>query len=436
MTNIRWVLSKNTWINPNPKLPGVWECKGGGFLIRAETKSPLTGKQKEVRLVLRNVASALEAKQILEDELTAIRQSDRKQVAIELPTFARFVTLYLARRVDQGRIRSEATKEMWAGIIKNHLCDAPFFSYFVDKVQRAHIQKWVDDYVTPLVKNETYSPVTVNTWLDKLRTLWRKAVIEYDLPSNPMTGIEDFDTSTVRTYTMEQPNSLTPEELPTWLSKCWQIKRRYYAEVLLGFLTGLRPSCIRPLRRKGPEADVLWDKSAIIIRQSHTRKQIVMAKAKTRRSHEEQDQVLYLPREIMDVLAEHARSYTTDEQLESDLLFPAENGKLQSHSALQGPFQAICEALKMTKKITPRAMRRTSIDLARLAQLDTKVAMAVSGHKTDRMKFLYSTVGEKEMRESLAKVALLATGSGPSAPPTAPEPGPVKGQRGHLRRVK
>jgi hypothetical protein len=41
--------------------------------------------------------------------------------------------------------------------------------------------------------------------------------------------------------------------------------------VALGFATGWRPSMMRPLRREGPSADVLWDKNVVLARRSQTR---------------------------------------------------------------------------------------------------------------------------------------------------------------------
>jgi hypothetical protein len=35
---------------------------------------------------------------------------------------------------------------------------------------------------------------------------------------------------------------------------------------LVGFVTGLRPSTLRPLRRRGSEADVLWNKARLLVR--------------------------------------------------------------------------------------------------------------------------------------------------------------------------
>jgi hypothetical protein len=39
--------------------------------------------------------------------------------------------------------------------------------------------------------------------------------------------------------------------------------------VYLGFVTGARPSTLSPLRRSGPERDVLWEEGVILLRRSN-----------------------------------------------------------------------------------------------------------------------------------------------------------------------
>ena len=63
----------------------------------------------------------------------------------------------------------------------------------------------------------------------------------------------------------------------------------------------------------------------------------------------------------------------------------------------------------LTKKFSPRAMRGTYQDLADEARLRAVTAMAVSGHRTLRMKHLYSTAHDDEVREGISKVIGLAT---------------------------
>ena len=48
--------------------------------------------------------------------------------------------------------------------------------------------------------------------------------------------------------------------------------------------------------------------------------------------------------------------------------------------------------ISLNKKFTPRGMRRTFNDLARVANVEALVTKSISGHLTDRMREHYSTV--------------------------------------------
>jgi len=72
------------------------------------------------------------------------------------------------------------------------------------------------------------------------------------------------------------------------------------------------------------------------------------------------------------------------------------------------PFRVVKKALGLRKRVTPRAMRRTFQDLARAAAVGDLVTRSISGHATEEMQRHYSTVGETEQRDSLARVVSLA----------------------------
>ena len=55
-------------------------------------------------------------------------------------------------------------------------------------------------------------------------------------------------------------------------------------------------------------------------------------------------------------------------------------------------------------RFTPRGLRRTFNDLARMAGVESLVTRSISGHATDRMMEHYSTVTPVEQRESIGRV--------------------------------
>jgi integrase len=219
-----------------------------------------------------------------------------------------------------------------------------------------------------------------------------------------MTGIDRFDTSEHPTYTEEEPNSLTVEEVRRFLSALKGAFPQHFAMTALGFATGLRPSSLRPLRRCGPLADVKWDENVLLVRRSQTVGDEVMETTKTKKR-----QKLFLPTELLDVLRWHV-DHQIPEVIESktDLLFPSETGGFRAASALKKPFEKTGEAIGLGKCVTPRAMRRTYQDLARAAEMKDLVTRAISGHATEQMQQHYSTVAQAEMRQGIAKIISLA----------------------------
>jgi integrase len=173
--------------------------------------------------------------------------------------------------------------------------------------------------------------------------------------------------------------------------------------VYLGLITGLRPSSLRPLRRRGAEPDVRWDHDRILVRRSHTLHDEVMRTTKQKRRY-----AIDLPADAMAVLKWHVETQLrTPEQQDSDLLFPAITGGFRSPSVLNKPLADVVEELGLEKKITQRALRRTFNDLARAAQVGDLVTRSISGHMTEQMQHHYSTVNADEQRAALAKVISL-----------------------------
>jgi integrase len=168
---------------------------------------------------------------------------------------------------------------------------------------------------------------------------------------------------------------------------------------------GSRPSTMRPLRRRGPNADILWDEGILLIRRSNSLGTEIMDQAKTAL-----DQELPLPPAVIAALKEHVDSLE-GEMVLSDYLFPSVTGGLRARSVLDKPFRAVLKALKWEIRLTPRGMRRTFQDLARKADVRDLIVRAISGHATDRMQRHYSTAQREEMQEAIGWVATMLNAS-------------------------
>ena len=277
MTEQKWVQKWNSWIAQKPSKPGVWRRKEGGFLVRGRAVDSRAGRMKEVRFNV-EVTDAIEAFTRLQDELKKVRMGEAS-APTTMPTFSAFAASLFEDKVKAGDIRSASGRVKWAQTLEHHLLPA-FGSLLLDQIRHADIAKW-RVRMAEKIHDGTYSPHTVNTWLQVLRVILKAAVVNLELPRNPVDGIKNFDTSE-HVYTEEEPNSLTVQEMPAFLSKMRALCPQHFAFVCLGFFLGHRPSTLRPLRRSGPTPDVLLDEGVLLVRQSHTEGDEVMATTKTK----------------------------------------------------------------------------------------------------------------------------------------------------------
>ncbi len=416
-----WVTRWKYVMAEKPIRPGIWRLKDGGFYVRARVMD--TSRRREVSAVLRNVKAPAEAQKYL-DELVAVARAEARGEIRTPQLWSDFAVSWMSERVRRGKIASAATMDRWNEALKIMI---PVFGR-LDTVEfkRAHIDAWLNGQIAEwMTKGRTVmrkrrrknkivdvpvttviKPSTVNGWLRILRAISHGIKTKFDLPKSAFDGIEFFDEG--RIYTREQPNALPPELLPKFMQLAREKYPQHYAMILLGFVTGLRPSSMRPLRRKGPEPDIDWETGLLFVRRSHSRRQKVMDRTKTKK-----DNVIALPPAVMDSLREHV-ARLEGKQAESDLLFPSEMGELRTRNVLARPFAAIAEELGLTITLTPRGMRRTFNDVARAAGMNDVVTMSVSGHVTDKMRIHYSTAQTHEQRVGLSKVHALVSGSRPA----------------------
>lgn len=421
---IEWKLLRGTWVSRKPVLPGVWRRREGGHVVRGRATDPATGKLRDLYRVMPDADEATALKW-LSDEQARVRRglASAKKPSVR---FSEYAAQLLEQKSRVGDIRSARGRKKWADVLEHLITGTKgkksgvfvpgFGDYYIDMITAAHVDAWRLG-LAGFITGGDYAPTTLNGWLAVLKVIMKAAKRQCALPSVATEGVDGFDLSEHETYTDEEPNALTPEEVPAFLAMCRELHPAHYAMIYLGLVTGLRPSSLRPLRRRGDEADVDWEHGRIRVRRSHSLGEEVMRTTKQKRKY-----AITLPKEAVDVLRWHvATQLATPEQEESDLLFPAVNGKFRSPSVLNKPLDEVAAELHLGKKITQRALRRTFNDLARAAQVNDLVTRSISGHLTERMQHHYSTVNGGEQRDALAKVVQLF--NAPTPAPSAPSAG-------------
>jgi hypothetical protein len=346
-----------------------------------------------------------------------LRQEGRDRAAGKIrstPLWSDYAVSLLEAKVAEGKLKSSKSRERWANVLKRLL---PVFGRLhVDELRTAdlvgwrdQVARWMRDGMPSTRKSDqgksrlvTLSPVTANGWISILKVICAAMAKHYELARDPSKPIEYFPTA--RTYTREQPNALTGEQMPLFLAKMKERHREHYAMTFLGFVIGARPSTLRPLRRSGSEVDVLWNDGIVLLRRSNPAGDEIIDQTKTGL-----DQDIPLPPAAMRVLRDHVAALPPGPMRDSIFLFPSTTGGMRSRSTLDKPFRDVLKTLGWTVRLTPRGMRRTFQDLARQADVHDVVTRAISGHQTERMQRHYSTAQREEMRAAVGKVISIAT---------------------------
>jgi len=391
-----WMASWMVGCKPT-KHTGIFKTNTG-YRVRVRATDPRTGMLKEANREFENITleEAIVEQAKIRDE---IRRGGKGEGQARV-RYGDYAASLFERKVATGELASAKSRERWADTQDLHLIPA-FGDWYLDAIRRGDVEEWKAAQGRK-VKQEKYSPNTVNGWLRILLTTLRAAQADHDLDHDATKGVKPLDTSSHHTYTEEQPNSLTVDEVPKFLAVARERYPQHFAMILLGLVTGRRPSELRPLRRNGANADVLWDEGVLLVRRSETLGE-VMERTKTGKRLR-----IPLPAELVEILKWHVERIPAGPMRESELLFPSDVGGFRAPSCLDKPIRAIAKAAKITKELTPYFMRRTFQDLGRAARVHDFVVRAISGHATVAMQDLYSTVDGEEVRAGLAKVISLA----------------------------
>lgn len=408
----QWVKRWRYEMAQKPTRPGIWRLKDGGFFVRARVTDPRTGREYQRSTVLRGSGTSLRDAFRAQDQLRSDTRDHLEGRKPSMPPWSEYAASLFEAKVAEDKLRSAASRRRWADTLA--ILVPAFGALHVDELRyadlvawRDQVGRWMRDGMPSRRKRDKgklvhLSPVTANGWISILKTICAAMKRHFELERDPAEALEYFPTP--RTYTREQPNALTAAQVPVFLAKMKELHPQHYAMVYLGFVTGARPSTLRPLRRSGPERDVLWDEGVILLRRSNALGTEIMDRTKT-----SLDQEIPLPPAARRVLREHVAALPAGPMRDSIYLFPATTGGMRSRSALEKPFADVVKALEWRLRFSPRGMRRTFQDLARQAQVHDVVTRAISGHATERMQRHYSTAQREEMREAVGKVISLAT---------------------------
>jgi hypothetical protein len=410
--NNQWVQRWRYTMAPTSRR-GIWRLKDGGYFVRIRVTDPRTGRRLQCARVLRGTDVTLR------DAVRALgrlRLEGRARVEGKirsLPLWGEYAASLLEVKVAEGRLSSSKSRERWGNVLGRLI---PAFGLLrVDEVRssdllewRDQVGRWLRDGMPSSRQRDKgklvhLSPVTANGWISILKVICAAMTKRYELARDPAKAVEYFPVLE-RTYTREQPNSMTALQLPVFLAKMKKLFPQFYAMIVLGFGIGSRPSTLRPLRRSGLESDIDWKEGFVFLRRSNPSGDEIRNRTKNKN-----DLGIPLPSALMRILRAHVAALPPGPMKDSSYLFPSTTGGMRSRSALDKPFRAVAKELGWTLKLTPKCMRRTFNDLARHARVHDIVLRSISGHLTEEMQERYSTAQQHERRAAVGKVIDLAT---------------------------
>jgi hypothetical protein len=425
-----WVTRFGYLVASKPSRPGIYRLKSGGFLVRGRVTDPKNGKRRAVIKALHGVVIE-EAQRVL-DELKADRAAELRGRKPQRQRFDAFASSRFEAKVLAGDIRSAKGRDKWESILRVHLFPE-FGAILCEELTPWDFAQWRTKLARMIAEGYESSrrlrngqihtrrvmlrPETANTWIRVVRTLGAEMAKLLRI-EDPTGALEPFDTSQHPTYTDEAPNSLTTAQAREFLDEMRRRFPQHYAMTFIGFITGKRPSTLRPLRRRGAECDVDWEDGYLSFRRSNTKGDEFMVGTKTGTQER-----VHVPESALQILREHiallesppksrwgkAPLWWRTEMAESELLFPGRDGGPRSPSCLDKAFEEVSRAIGLRHPVTPRAMRRTCNDLQRDAKIADAVTMSITGHVTDKMRIRYSTAQAQEQRQAIATVIDLVT---------------------------
>jgi integrase len=417
------------------RFPGVFHMEGGGVFVRARVQDPwkpkVSGKKwsrlKTIKRIFRDKTDE-EAFEWLQAERRAIRS--RPSVTRHELLFARFSHSVLHDKATLRELSADKVAD-W----KNHLrhliegtssSDKSFYvpgfgDRLVTEITTAEILQWKKDIARLVFEMGEFKPGTTNGWLSTLKVIIRAAKTKYGLKHDVTEGVKQFSMAEHSTYSFEEPNSLTLEQLSAFLGEMKERYPQHWALTRLGFATGIRCVNLSPLRRRKDadgSQDVYWDGEWVgrcFIRRGYQRSGQMRQTTKQRESYP-----ITLPESLLDDLRWHVETQLAPgPQRDSIYLFANENGEPRQSQVLTKPFEEVSAAIGLPYTLSLRGMRRTFNWMMETAGVDAKVTRSITGHKTAKMQDHYTFKDAQMHRHAIGSAIAMIDGRWSSDEPRA-----------------
>lgn len=362
----------------------------GAFQIRATIRDPITGKRHHIRKTLRGATlqeARAERKRLIEKVCSGHASSGASPGRSTLGTWAR---CWIENRKAEGEKFSTRRGKILA--MRDHILPT-FGSWYVDGIRRSDVREWIAKMHTKRKpkSGEPYSPAGIDNWLRILQACVSAYYLEHELGPSPLVRLH----VRIPPRSRDNPNSLTLEELAKFLPKALELYPQHYAMILVGFCTGMRWGELSALRW----CNVDLQAGLLVVCEAQWRGRLGTTKTDAVRE-------LGMAPEMIEVLQEHRHALVREQHpgLASGLVFPSDAGRYRFESLFTTPFARILKACGIGKHLTPHGMRRTFNNLLRQQSVDRQVLRSLTGHSSETMTGLYSTVEVEEKKAAVTNL--------------------------------
>lgn len=375
--------------------PGVRQVGPDHWEIRAQVKNERTGlvvrPKRRVRGTLKDAVAERKAMIIEAREKGGKSDTEREILGVYSDTW-----------IERGKARGQRanTTRVHVQILVDHILPR-FGGWYVMGIRRRDVEDWLVD-ATKLVSARTkkaYSPVTINSWLHTLKCCVSAFYADHELGASPIASVASLP---VPDREDEDPNSLDEQQLALVLERFRGRYPQHWAMAFVGFTTGMRWSELSALEWQ----DV--DEAAGVIRVRRSQVLGRVGPPKTRKSRRN----IALVAEQVQVLRDHRRCQVEQQHpgLERGLIFPSSTGAHCMWQHLGRPLKKVAKELGIAFRVSTKCLRRSFNNLLRKQGVDRQVLRSLTGHTSESMTGLYSTVGAGEKAAAVGIVVRLAGG--------------------------
>jgi integrase len=365
--------------------PGIFEGRSG-YRVRVRAIDSRTGTLKEVNRTYDKISlkEAVAKQAELREELLLVEGRDRPRVGAFAKSWLELKAISLDAR----------TLRQYASVLEDHVLPV-LGDFFLDAVRREDVQALVNRGL-----RKGYGVRTVHGWFRVLRTMYRDAMAEQDLPRDPTMRIVFPEASE-----KDDPNALCAEELRGFLDAMRVHHPQHFGLVAVLAFTGLRFCHASALRWED------MDEQAGVLR--IRRKQVLGLVGQVSRKKRAPKEIP-LAAELTVILKDHRQRLLESQApgFAEGWMFPSEVGTLRSPSSVKKAWLHCIKVAGIKGHFTVHGLRRTFNDLTRRAGVDAVVIRSLTGHVTEQMREHYSSVALDEKRAAVAGVLKLVSGPG------------------------